>query len=47
MTNDDTLSIRIPKPMADALKERERLTMVPTSRLVRRLIEQFLEKAKS
>ena len=37
MTNT-TLSIRIPKAMSEALKERERLTDVPVSRFVRRAI---------
>jgi len=46
MTNTETLSVRIPKPMHDALKERERVTLVPTSRLVRKLIVQELEQKK-
>jgi hypothetical protein len=39
---DDALTIRLPKSLRAALRERERLTMVPTSRFVRSLIEQAL-----
>jgi predicted DNA-binding protein len=46
MTHDETLSVRIPKDMHAALKERERVTMVPTARLVRKLIERELANAE-
>jgi hypothetical protein len=39
---DAALTIRLPKSLRAALKERERLTMVPTSRFLRSLIEQAL-----
>jgi len=47
MTHPAVLNIRITEEMHAALKQREKETLVPTSRWIRQLVEQKLKAEKS